>query len=118
MRRIASFVAVFLLLTAAMPLLACVTPLKLSPSESLCCRTMNNHCADMAGMSCCKVEVRHEVVAQFPAAPMPDVGWLVATQWVLVVFPQLDTTPVWRTNAHQAHSPPGLLIARTTVLRI
>lgn len=118
MRRIASFVAVFLLLTAAAPLLACVMGGSMSPSESACCRAMNSHCGDMAKMGCCQVEVRHEGTAQFPASPVPDVQWLVATQWVPVVFPQRKSTPAGRMSAPDAHSPPGLLIARTTVLRI
>jgi len=118
MRRLLSFVAVLLLLASAAPVMACVTTLAMSHEESACCRSMHGQCGEMAKMGCCRTVVHND---------SPQVATETATlavQWV-VLTTQIDsrTTPVVPDSpARQAsltdHSPPGLLIARTTVLRI
>ena len=48
MRRLASFVAILLMLTAAAPVMACLTNVVMSHEESACCRAMHGQCGHMA----------------------------------------------------------------------
>jgi len=117
MRRLLSFVAVLLLLASAAPVMACVANLAMSQTESACCRSMHGQCGEMAKMGCCRTVVHND---------SPQVATETATlavQWVVLTQIDSRTTPVVPDSpARQAsladHSPPGLLIARTTVLRI
>jgi hypothetical protein len=118
MRRFASIVAVLLMLTAAAPVMACVTSVVMSREESACCRSMHGQCRQMEKMGCCRTEVRTDETPQIAAtSPATDVQWVCVTH--VVTFPtplHLVTSTVWRVP--DEHSPPGLLAARTTVLRI
>lgn len=117
MRRLISFVAVLLLLASAAPVMACVTNLAMSQTESACCRSMHGQCGEMAKMGCCRTVVHND---------SPQVATETATlavHWAVLALANTLPTPVTLDNpARQIslaeHSPPGLLIARTTVLRI
>jgi hypothetical protein len=117
-RRLTSIVAILLLLTAAAPVMACLTSVVMSREESACCRAMHGQCGQMEKMGCCRTEVRTDDTPQIAAtSPATDV------QWVCVAHLSALSTPVrfvastlWLMP--DEHSPPGLLTAETTVLRI
>src|ERR1700733_10391150 len=118
MRRLASIVAILLLLAAAAPVMACVTGVVMSREESACCRSMHGQCGHMEKMGCCRTEVQTDGTPQI-AATSPA----IYVQWVCVAHMPALSTPVhfsasavWLMPAE--HSPPGLLTAKTTVLRI
>ncbi len=79
---------------------------------------MHGKCVEMKEMGCCRTEVRADDTPQIAAmAPVTDV------QWVCVAYlPALTTSlHLAETTVRQLpneHSPPGLLNAKTTVLRI
>jgi hypothetical protein len=78
MRRFASFIAILVLLSAAAPLLACMTDRAISQEESACCRSMHGNCGDMTTMGCCRTEVRTDNHPQLPSfAPSTDVQFVV-----------------------------------------
>ena len=118
MRRLASFVAILLLLTAAAPVMACLTNVVMSHEESACCRAMHGQCGHMEKMGCCRTEVRTDETPQIAAtSPAIDVQWIcVAHLPSLSIQPLSVASIVWRLP--DEHSPPGLLTAKTTVLRI
>jgi hypothetical protein len=118
MRRFASIVAILLLLTTAAPVMACVTNVVMSHEESACCHAMNGQCGHMEKMGCCRTEVRTDETPQIAATSRA-----IDVQWVCVAHMPALSTPVhfvasavWLTP--DEHSPPGLLTAKTTVLRI
>jgi hypothetical protein len=118
MRRFASIVAILLLLTAAAPVMACLTSVVMSHEESACCRAMHGQCGHMEKMGCCRTEVRTDETPQIAATfAVIDVRWVC-----VAVLPSLPAplhfvfSSVYR--APDEHSPPGLLTAKTTVLRI
>jgi hypothetical protein len=118
MRRLASIVAIFLLLTAAAPVLACVTGVAMSHEESACCRAMHGQCSEMTKMGCCRTEVRSEGTPQIAAtSPVVDVQWVCVALLSALPTPVRFASPiVW--HVPEEHYPPGLLTAKTTVLRI
>jgi hypothetical protein len=118
MRRIASVVAIFLLLAAAAPVMACVTSVVMSREESACCRAMHGQCGKMPKMGCCRTEVRTEETPQIASAsPAIDVQWVCVAHLPSLATPAHSVaSTTWR--APDEHSPPGLLAAKTTVLRI
>ena len=118
MRRIASFVAILVLLSAAAPLLACMTDSAMSQEESACCRSMHGNCGDMTTMGCCRTEVRTDHHPQMPSiAPSIDVQFVVIS-WLPPVVAEAQNVPASLLRRPDEHSPPGLLTARITVLRI
>src|SRR5580704_1167134 len=77
MRRLASIVAIVLLLTAAAPVMACLTSVVMSHEESACCRAMHGQCGHMEKMGCCRTEVRTDETPQIAAiSPATDVQWV------------------------------------------
>lgn len=118
MRRLSAFLAILLLLSTVAPLMACVTGSAMSSEESACCRSMHGDCGDMAKMGCCHKQIKTDSATQAVAfAQLPQI------QWIAVAFPARLSECVSLTSraafdAPQEHSPPGLQIARTTVLRI
>ena len=118
MRRLASIVAILLLVTAAAPVMACLTNVVMSPKESACCRAMHGQCGHMEKMACCRTEVRTDETPQIAAtSPATEVQWVcVALLPSLATPAQSVASTTWR--APDEHSPPGLLTAKTTVLRI
>lgn len=118
MRRLVSLVAMFILLSTASPLLACMTGDGMSREESACCRDMHGKCGGMEKMGCCRTEVRTDEHPQLAAtAPAIDVQFVVVDCFkpflaeVPLVAPSLLRRPA-------EHSPPGIVNARITVLRI
>lgn len=117
MRRLLSFVAVLLLLASAAPVMACVTNLAMSHEESACCRSMHGQCGEMAKMGCCQTVVHNDAPQVATEAATLAVQWVVLTQIDSFTMPVTLDNPTRQTSLAE-HSPPGLLLARTTVLRI
>jgi hypothetical protein len=118
MRRLASIVAIFILLLTVAPLLACMTDSAMSREESACCRAMHNKCDVMEKMGCCRTEVRSDDHPQtVPSAPKIDLH-LAVVDWLEPFVSEVQNFPPSILAIDGAHSPPGLAIARITVLRI
>ena len=118
MRRIASIVAILLLLATAAPVMACVTNVVMSHEESACCRAMHGQCGHMEKMGCCRTEVRTDETPQIAGtSPATDVQWVCVARLAGLSAPvHFVASTVW--FMPDEHSPPGLLTATTTVLRI
>jgi hypothetical protein len=118
MRRLSAFIAILLLVSAAAPVLACMTTQTMSPQESACCRSMHGNCNAMAEMGCCHKEIKSDDHPRLASsAPSTDIQWIVCTNVAyLPAFVQRVPSAWLRTP--QEHSPPGLQIANTTILRI
>jgi len=118
MRRLASIVAVFLLLTAVAPVLACMTGGAMSHEESACCRAMHGQCGDMVKMGCCRTKIRTDVSPQIAAtSPSAGIQWTVVAQVAPLASP-VRTFPSVLLQMPEDYFPPGLLTAKITVLRI
>lgn len=118
MRRLASLVAIFLLLATVSPALACVTDRAMSQQESVCCRTMHNKCGQMVRQGCCRMELRTSERPQLLAtAPHTDVHWAVIAR-VGSIAPADRAIAQLRLQTPAGHAPPGLLTAKFAVLRI
>ncbi len=118
MRRLASIVAILLLLAAAAPVMACLTSVAMSHEESACCQAMHGRCAGMEKMGCCRTQVRTDETPQLAASsPITDVHWVCVAHLPLLPTPvHFVASTVWLVPVE--HSPPGLLTLKTTVLRI
>ena len=118
MRRLASIAAILLLLTAAAPVMACLTSVVMSHEESACCRAMHGQCGHMEKMGCCRTEIRTDDTPQLAAtSPATDVQWICVAHLPALSTPVHSVaSTVWRMP--DEHSPPGLLTTKTTVLRI
>ena len=118
MRRFASIVAILLLLTAAAPVMACLTSVVMSHEESACCLAMHGQCGHMEKMGCCRTEVRTDETPQIAAtSPVTDVQWVCVAHLPFLPTPvHFVASVIWLIP--DEHSPPGLVTARTTVLRI
>jgi len=117
-RRLATILAIFTLLLSAAPLLACMTDSPMSREESACCRAMRGKCEGMEKMGCCRTEVRSDEHPQLAAsAPQIDLHPAVV-DWLEPFAAEVQDVPLSLIGIADAHSPPGLVIARTTVLRI
>ena len=118
MRRAASVVAILLLLIAAAPVMACVTSVVMSHEESACCRAMHGQCGHMEKMGCCRTAVRTDETPQIAGtSPAIDVQWVCVAHLPAILVPvHFVASTVWLMP--DEHSPPGLLSAKTTVLRI
>lgn len=106
------------MLVMMLPALACATTSKMSRTEQDCCAQMHGKCGEMAKQGCCNVELR-DVVTSLPAHIVITAALPLTT--VALIYPLLVQLPAstghhW--HAPDEHSPPGLLIASTTVLRI
>jgi hypothetical protein len=118
MRRLASIVTILLLLSTAAPVLACVTGSTMSREENACCRSMHGNCREMAKMGCCRTELRTDLNPQIATkTPSIDLHWAVI-DWLKPHVVNIQTRPSSWLGASDEHSPPGLITARTTVLRI
>jgi hypothetical protein len=118
MRRLASIAAILLLITAAAPVMACLTNVVMSHEESACCRAMHGQCGQMEKMGCCRPQVRTDETPQIAAtSPATDVQWVCVAHMPAVTTPlHVVASTVWLMP--DEHSPPGLLTAQITVLRI
>ena len=118
MRRLAGILAIFTLLLTAAPLLACMTDNVMNQKESACCRAMHGKCDGMKKMGCCRTEVRTDEHPQL-AASAPAIGFhFVAVNWFVPSFVAAKVGPSTLLRMPDEHSPPGLLTAQITVLRI
>ena len=118
MRRCSSIVAVFIMLVMMMPVLACASTPKMTRMEQDCCQQMHGKCGEMAKQGCCQIEVRNDpsqLPAHVVAAPVLPLVTIAFLYPLLVELPASAGHPWQLPNQH---SPPGLLIASTTVLRI
>jgi len=118
MRRLTSILAIFILLLTAAPLLACMTDSMMNQQESACCRAMHGKCGGMEKMGCCRTEIRTDEHPQLAAsAPTIDLH-LAVVDWLEPFAFEVQNVPPSVFGIADAHSPPGLVIARITVLRI
>jgi len=118
MRRPATILAVLILLLTAAPLLACMADRAMSQEESACCRAMHGKCGGMEKMGCCRTEIPGDEHPQLAAAsPTIDLHFAVV-DWLEPIAIQVQDAPSFVLESADGHSPPGLIIARTTVLRI
>ena len=118
MCRLVSLVAIFLLLITAAPVLACATDGGVTHEERACCRAMHGDCGEMAKTGCCRTEFRTDAHPQLAtAAPHFRVVQVFVAWLFQVVAPARDIPPAILRFPDE-HSPPGLLIAEVTVLRI
>jgi hypothetical protein len=118
MRRLASIFAIFILLLTAAPLLACMTDSVMSQEESACCRAMHGKCDGMEKMGCCRTQLRTDEHPQTAAsAPIIDLH-LAVVDWLEPFVSEVQNVPPSIPGMADAHSPPGLVIAKITVLRI
>ncbi len=117
MRRLASVVALFLLLSAAAPVLACMTGAAMSHEENACCRAMHGQCGEMAKMGCCRMEVRHDLPQLATQTTALPVQWVVASL-LEPAAPSLPSSASLLWKFADEHSPPGLVAVQSTVLRI
>jgi hypothetical protein len=118
MRRLTGILAIFILLLTAAPLLACMTGSVMSKEETACCRAMHGKCDGMENMGCCRSEVRTDDHPQLAAsAPTIDLHFAVV-DWLEPFISDVQSVPPSTLRIEDAHAPPGLVIARTTVLRI
>ena len=118
MRRFTSIVATLFMLVMMLPVLACAATPRMSRMERNCCPQMHARCGEMAKQGCCQVEVRNDL-DQLPAHGV--VAPVLPVTIIAMVYPLLvDISPAagYRWLIPEEHSPPGLLIATTTVLRI
>jgi hypothetical protein len=118
MRRLASIFAIFILLLTAAPFLACMSDSPMSREESACCQAMHGRCGGMEKMGCCRTEVRTDEHPQLvTSVPVID-SHLAVVDWLEPFVFQAQSVPPSVIEIADAHSPPGLIIARITVLRI
>jgi hypothetical protein len=118
MRRLAGIITILLLLSAAAPVLACMTGSTMSREESACCRSMHGNCGKMARMGCCRTEARTDANPQIATKiPSIDLHWAII-DWLAPPVVDVQTIQSSLFDAPDEHSPPGLITARTTVLRI
>jgi hypothetical protein len=118
MRRLASIFALLVLLSTAAPVLACMTGSTMSREENACCRAMHGNCGEMAKTGCCRTEVRTDDHPQIATKTQAvDVHWAVI-DWLTPAVVAVHTVPPFFLHVPAEHSPPGLLNAKTTVLRI
>jgi hypothetical protein len=118
MRRLSSIVALLLLLTTAAPVLVCMTGSTMNHEESACCRAMHGNCGKMEKMGCCRTEVRTDEHPQIATkTPSIDLHWAVI-DWLKPAVVAVQIAPPSLFDTPDEHSPPGLLTATITVLRI
>ena len=118
MRRLASFVAILILLLTAAPLLACMTGKTMNQEESACCRAMHGNCGDMVKMGCCKTEIKADQSPQIASAGPATIVHFAVITWLAPLLPSVLTAPSSLFRSPDEHSPPGLLTAQISVLRI
>jgi hypothetical protein len=117
-RRLSTSIAVLVMFLMMLPALACAATSAMSPVERDCCRQMHGRCGDMVKQGCCQVQVQTDVnqlPSQMTVAPVLRI--VIET----IDYPRATVfSPAggygWRLP--DEHSPPGLLIASSTVLRI
>lgn len=118
MRRLAGIVSLLVLLSAALPVLACMTVNVMNHEESACCRAMHGKCGQMTKMDCCVTQIQTDAHPQIAAdAPSMDLHWAVI-RWLTPALVVAQPAPSSLLAVYGEHSPPGLLTATTIILRI
>jgi hypothetical protein len=98
--------------------MVCMTDSVMSQRESACCVAMHGKCDGMEKMGCCRTEVRSDEHPQLAAsAPMVDLQ-LAVVDWLEPLGSEVKSVSSSALEIADAYSPPGLVIARITVLRI
>ncbi len=118
MRRLTSLVALVLLLSGAVPVLACVTGGALSHAESDCCREMHGQCGEMAKTGCCQVDVKSDAQPQLVSAGVSIDAPAMILHCLGVVEAFGLPPAIVVSKVPYEHSPPGLILVRITNLRI
>jgi len=90
----------------------------MSQQESACCRSMHGNCGDMAKMGCCNTEVRTDHSPELATVPLATDVHFAVVAWLQPQLPSVQPLPRSLLKAPDEHSPPGLLTAQITVLRI
>lgn len=117
-RRFTAIAALLLMLVMTLPALACTAMPARNRTERDCCQQMDGRCAGAVKQACCKIEVRNDL-NQLPMHSVNVPVLLLATLAMLYpVLVQLPASAGYLWHRPSEHSPPGLLIASTTVLRI
>jgi hypothetical protein len=91
----------------------------MSRMESACCREMHGQCGEMAKQGCCQTESQTDSrpqIANLPAAI--ELQWVCLSQLPSPFAAPLHGNALTLSQMPQEHSPPGLLTAKMTVLRI
>ena len=117
MRRFAIFIALFLLIVTAAPVLACMTGEAMTPQESACCREMHGNCGAMAKMSCCKKKIATDAHPLLKTSP-PVLIHFILVDFEIPFTQAIESPSLSLLTAPEEHPPPGLLIVRITNLRI
>ena len=90
----------------------------MTQEENACCRSMHGKCGGMEKMGCCKTEVKSDESPQLATvAPATDAHFAVIA-WLAPLLPSFQTAPPSLFRSPDEHSPPGLLTAQISVLRI
>jgi hypothetical protein len=119
MRRLASIVAVFLLLTSVTPVLACVMGGPMSSKESACCHSLKRECTKMETMGCCRSEFRTDQATQIVVTSPATESHPAYLAQSADLAATVETVVVGSLRVPIDHSPPpGFLSAKITVLRI
>jgi len=117
-RRLTTLVAVLLLLSEAVPMLACVTDIAMSHNDSACCRSMHNQCGDMAKTGCCRIEIKSDQQPKLTSmGPSFNPQWTIS-EWVPIAEAFGTPTRIIVSKMPDEHSPPGLIVVRIANLRI
>jgi hypothetical protein len=111
-------VALILLLSGAVPVLACVAGGALSHAESDCCREMHGQCGEMAKTGCCQVDVKSDVQPQLASGAVSIDAPLVTFNRVAVAEAFGLPAAIVVSKVPDEHSPPGLILVRIANLRI
>lgn len=117
-RRFVSVVAVAVMVLMMLPVFVCAATPGMSVMERDCCKQMHGKCGDMAKQGCCRVEVHrdlNQLPSQMIVAPIPPAALMA------IVYPramELPSAARYRWRVPNEHSPPGLSVANSTVLRI
>jgi hypothetical protein len=117
-RRLASFVAILLLLIAAAPVFACAAETAVTHEASVCCHSLDRGCGATAKMECCRTDSDASVAPQLAAsAPSLHLAFMLLA-WIEPAFNPRPSAEFALWRSPEEHSPPGLIVARVTVLRI
>ena len=118
MRRLSAFIVILFLLSTAAPIMACATGTAMTQAESACCRSMHGNCGDMTSMGCCQKQLKTDNSPQLATStPSVEVQWSIIA-YLPRIAEAVQFVPRARFLPPVEHSPPGLRIAKITVLRI
>ena len=118
MFRLSSIVAILLLLTAAAPVMACISGATMSHEQSACCHEMHGQCGEMAKTGCCTTQAQNDDTPQIAStSPVVAIHWVVVALLPPSLLP-IQVIPQGVSRIPAEYLPPGLLTAKSSVLRI